>query len=118
MKELREAIAAGQVPDLGEPPLWEVRPTIILPPMLPLMYKHCVNGEDRLSRNPIDVDRRMAYAKSDLDSAGPFDFACPSPAEDKTKSLVDPYVVSQRVFQLMKKQKGFKIDQWTPIREE
>jgi hypothetical protein len=115
---LLSGIAAGKIPDFGEPPLWEVRPTVALPPMLPLKYRHHVNGEDRLSRNQIDVDRRMAYAKSDLDGAGPFDFASPSPTEDKAKSLVDPYIVSQRVFQILKKQKDFEISAWTPVREE
>lgn len=118
VQELRNAIVAGSIPDLGEPPLWEVRPTVILPPMLPLIFKHRVNGEDRVSRNPIDVDRRMAYAKADLDKVGPFDFARPHPSEDPKQALVDPLVVSQRFFQFMKKQKNFDLNQWTPVREE
>lgn len=117
IKALRAEIAAGETPRLGEPQLWEVRPTVVLPPMLPLKYKHHVNGEDRVSCNPIDVDRRMAYATVDLDRVGQFDFAKPDLLEDPTKSLVDPYVVSQRVFQLMKKQKNFDINHWTPVRE-
>ncbi|HMN42565.1 MAG TPA: hypothetical protein PKE29_17120 [Phycisphaerales bacterium] len=116
--QLRDLIAKGSTPSLGEPSLWEVRPSVVLPPMLPLAFTHMVNGEHRLSRNPIDVDYRMAYAKADLDKVGPFDFARPHPGEDSKRALVDPLVVSQRFFQLMKKQEQFDLSQWTPVREE
>lgn len=112
--ELNELIDSGQVPNLGPPPLWEVRPTVVLPPMLPLSYTHEINGVQRVSRNPVAVDRRMAYARADLDAIAPFDFASPSPAEDGTKAMVDPIVVSQRFFQLAKSE----IDDWTPVRLE
>lgn len=116
--ELIEQVDGGQVPDIGPPPLWEIRPTVVLPPMLPMKYAHESHGEQRPSRNPVAPDRRMAYARADLDTLGPFDFACPAPGEDKTKSLVDPLIVSQRFFQFMKSQSGFEIGTCTPMREE
>lgn len=116
--ELIEQVDRGQVPDLGPPPLWEIRPTVVLPPMLPMKYTHESHGEQRPSRNPVAQDRRMAYARTDLDAVGPFDFARPAPGEDGKKCLVDPLIVSQRFFRFMKSQSGFEIGTCTPVREE